>query len=126
MANAPPGDGARNAGPVVGPRIEIRSGATAGPVLVFRTGALGASLSDVGPDLARVLKIEQGVLVNEVPEGTPAYNCGLRAGDVIVNVGGRSVTSVDEVRMLAVLRGENRSVTLQIIRDKKPRSIIVK
>jgi membrane-associated protease RseP (regulator of RpoE activity) len=129
MPGMPSGEGGRSvivAGRGSGP-IAIRPvpGAS-GQLFYFEIGALGASLSDVGPDLARAWKIEPGVLVNEVPEGTPAYNCGLRAGDVIVSVGGQPVTSVNEVRTLAMLRGENRSVTLQIIRDKKPRSIIVK
>ena len=89
-------------------------------------GVFGASLSTVGADLARALKLEPGVLVNEVPEDTPAFRAGLKAGDVIVRVAGEPVTSVDELRNLAVLRGENHTVTLQIIRDKKPRSITVK
>jgi membrane-associated protease RseP (regulator of RpoE activity) len=89
-------------------------------------GVFGASLSPVGPDLARAFKLEMGVLVNEVPEDTPASRAGLKAGDVIVSVGGQSVSSVAEVRKLAMLRGENRSVMLQVVRDKKTRSITVK
>jgi membrane-associated protease RseP (regulator of RpoE activity) len=99
-----------------------------GPFFFFGTdaGVFGASLSPVGPDLAKAFKLEQGVLVNAVPDDTPAARAGLKAGDVIVSVGGQSVSSVGEVRKLAMLRGENRPLMLQIIRDKKARSITVK
>lgn len=128
MPGMAPGDGPRVGGRIGATGIEIRRvpGASSGQLFVFVTGVLGASLSPVGPDLAKAWKIEPGVLVNEVPEGTPAFACGLRAGDVIVSVGGQAVTSVEDVRSLAMQRAENHQVTLQIIRDKKPRTITVK
>jgi serine protease Do len=100
-----------------------------GQLFVFTTGVFGASLSTVSADLARKFKIERGVLVNDVPDDTPASRAGLEAGDVIVNVDGQPVSSVDDLRKLAMLHGENREnrgVTLQVIRDKKARSITVK
>ncbi len=118
-------------GPVVGQRAAAGPrgrpiGGTSGQVLFFPTGVFGADVSKVTPDLARALKLEPGVLVNEVPEGTPAFRIGLRPGDVIVGVGGQPVTRIQDVGMLAALRGDNRPLELQIIRDKKPRTIIVK
>jgi membrane-associated protease RseP (regulator of RpoE activity) len=104
-------------------------GPASGQVFIFTTGVFGANLSSVNADLARKLKIEVGVLVNEVPDGTPAARAGLEAGDVIVNVDGQPVSTVDGLRKLAMLHGEspeNRGVTLQVIRDKKTRSITVK
>jgi membrane-associated protease RseP (regulator of RpoE activity) len=102
-------------------------GAGGGPFFTFTdAGVFGASLSPVGPDLARAFKIEVGVLVNDVPDDTPASRAGLKAGDVIVSVGGQSVSSVADVRKAAMLRGENRSVVLQVVRDKKTRAITVK
>lgn len=104
-------------------------GPGAGQLFIFTTGVFGASLSTVSADLARKFKIERGVLVNDVPDDTPASRAGLEAGDVIVNVDGQPVSSVDDLRKLAMLHGENgenRGVTLQVIRDKKARSITVK
>lgn len=95
-------------------------------VFVFATGVFGADVSNVGPDLAKTLQIQEGILVNEVPEDSPASHIGLKAGDVIVAVGGQPVTRVDEVRRFAALRGEGRPLELKIIRDKKPRTLTVK
>lgn len=130
----PGGDGPRR---VTG-HIEVRGGGdgASGGVFMMSTpggvffssvnGVFGASLSAVGSELAKVLKTEQGVLVNEVPENTPAARAGLKAGDVIVRVAGEAVATIEDVRNLAMLRGENHAVTLQIIRDKKSRTITVK
>lgn len=130
----PGGDGPQR---VTG-RIEVRGGGDGSPGQIFMmstsngvffstvNGVFGASLSQVGVDLARKLSIEPGVLVNEVPDNTPAARAGLKAGDVIVRVAGEAVATIEDVRNLAMLRGENHAVTLQIIRDKKSRMITVK
>jgi serine protease Do len=46
------------------------------------------------------LSVNQGALVTQVARGSPADNVGIRAGDVITNVGGKSVTSVDDVNKI--------------------------
>jgi S1-C subfamily serine protease len=94
--------------------------------MITPNGVFGASMSPVGADLARVYKLEPGVLVNEVPEDTPAFRSGLKAGDVILTVGGQAVASVDDVRKAAILRGENHTLVLQVLRDKTKRTITVR
>jgi serine protease Do len=124
----PPPDGAVvGAGPRVFKQFEMPGGpGMPDQVFVFAIGVFGADVSNVGPDLAKKLQIEQGILVNEVPEDSPAFQMGLKAGDVIVSVGGQPVTRVEEVRKLAARRGDARPLELKIIRDKKPRTITVK
>jgi len=99
-----------------------------GSLFFFRAnmGVFGASLSAVGPELAKTLKIEPGVLVNEVPRDTPASRSGLRVGDVIVSVAGRPVRTVEEVQSVAMTRGDNGRLTIQVIRDRKPRTITMR
>jgi S1-C subfamily serine protease len=89
-------------------------------------GMFGASLISLKPELAAALKLEMGVLVEQVPEETPAYKAGLRVGDVITNVAGVAVSNVRDVRVLVMNRAENKSIGLQIVRDKKPKQLIVK
>jgi len=60
---------------------------------------LGMSLQDLTPDLAQRLELDrttQGAIVLDVTPGEPADDAGLRRGDVIVSVNGRSVTGVEE------------------------------
>ncbi|MGE5098799.1 MAG: PDZ domain-containing protein, partial [Deltaproteobacteria bacterium] len=60
-----------------------------------------------------------------VPEETVAWKGGLRTGDVIVNVAGQPVASLNQLRALIMLRAAERAVPLRIIRDKKPQDVNV-
>jgi serine protease Do len=108
---------------VVAPRMAMDFGDQM--FVISPNGVLGASVSTVGPELARKLKLEMGVLVNDVPEETPAWKGGLRTGDVIVNVGGQTVASLRQLRELILMRAADRMVPLRIVRDKKPQDVSV-
>lgn len=108
-----------------------RGGAMAGPLvaggfmLMSSHGILGATMSAVGPDLAKALKLEKGMLVNEVPEQSPAYKSGLRAGDVIVSVSGQPVVTMSDLQDQLVARIGEHSLGMQVVRDKKPLKLTV-
>lgn len=93
-------------------------------VLVTPNGALGAVMSTVSPELAKMLKLETGVLVNDISDGTPASKAGLHPGDVIVNVAGQPVSSLRSLQE-KLLRHTEPSVVLQVVRDRKTRKITV-
>lgn len=58
----------------------------------------------------------RGVVVVKFPEGsTPARECGLRTGDVIVKCGGDAVTSTEQFQSLLQKNGDN-AADLQISR----------
>lgn len=58
----------------------------------------------------------RGVVVVKFPEGsTPARECGLRAGDVIVKCGGDAVTSTEQFQSLLQKNGDN-AADLQVSR----------
>jgi serine protease Do len=60
---------------------------------------LGMTLQDLTPELAQRLELDRtaaGAIVLEVSPGEPADEAGLRRGDVIVSVNGRTVTGVEE------------------------------
>ncbi len=106
------------------------AGARAGMVTQFRyvltpNGAFGAVLSTVSPELAKTLKLEPGVLVNDITDETPASRGGLRPGDVIVSVAGQPVSSLKALQELIAMRMAERSVVLQVVRDRQPQKITV-
>lgn len=88
-------------------------------------GAFGAILSDVNPALARTLKLETGVLVNDVTDATPASDAGLHVGDVIVNAAGQPVVSLRTLHELIARHLADQSIALQVMRDRKLRTITV-
>lgn len=59
----------------------------------------------------------RGVMVVKAPEsGTPADDCGLRSGDIIVKCGGISVTSTEQFQSLLQENGET-ATDLQVRRE---------
>jgi C-terminal processing protease CtpA/Prc len=78
----------------------------------------GAELTELNPGLGEYFGTDDGVLVVRVPEGTPADDAGLQAGDVIIGADGRDITSIEELRR-AVLRAPERTVNLEIMRKQQ-------
>jgi serine protease Do len=64
------------------------------------TKGFGIVLEEITPEVDRQLGLNgaKGALVYRVEDGSPAQRAGLRRGDVITRVGGRTVTSAIEAR----------------------------
>jgi len=88
-------------------------------------GLFGANLSNMSDELARVLKLKKGVLVNEVPEDTPAFRSGLRTGDVIITANDDSVTTVSELRDAVLRHFADHAAELQVVRRQKVNKLTV-
>jgi S1-C subfamily serine protease len=101
---------------------ELRS-----PLAYIVTGqsfVAGAQLQTLNPDLASYFKVEEGVLVTEILEDTPAAQAGLRSGDVIVRVGGEAVTSVDDLRF--GIGYFERPLRLRVVRKGESVEIVIR
>ena len=94
------------------------------PYLLGENRAAGAEVMDINSDLAEALQVESGVLVLEVPDGTPAGLAGIKAGDVIIRIDQVLVRSVDDLRVglsrataetpvTLIRRGTSRQVLLR-------------
>jgi membrane-associated protease RseP (regulator of RpoE activity) len=68
----------------------------------------------------------KGALMERVMSDTPASRAGLKAGDIILEYGGKKVESIAELRTM--LRETKRGATVQlvILRDGKTRTVTVK
>jgi serine protease Do len=80
--------------------------------------ALGVTLTPLTSQLADYFGVKEGVLVSAVEGGSPAADAGVRAGDVITAVNGRSVATSGDVT-LALRQAEAGSVDISITREKK-------
>jgi len=90
---------------------------------------LGISGDELTTQLASYFGVKQGkgVLVREVVAGSPAAKAGLKAGDVIVAVDGKSVATVAELRKALELKAgeEKRKLNLAIVRDRHEQTVPV-
>jgi len=82
-------------------------------------GRLGVSLSPVSEQLAAYFGVQRGVLVSSVDMDSPAARAGLKAGDVITSVNGRSVSDVSDVLEGARRAGSGASIAVTVMRDRK-------
>jgi serine protease Do len=74
---------------------------------------LGLSLRQLTREEKRQSKLEQGLVIENV-DG-PAARAGIEAGDVLLAINGKPVTSIEQVR--AVMAGKPKSVALLVERD---------
>ena len=66
---------------------------------IFRSGGyLGIVLQELNADLAPYFSVKagEGVLIVRVEKDTPAEKAGLKAGDVIVQMGEKTVKDADD------------------------------
>jgi len=91
-----------------------------------KRGALGVDAQDVTPEIARMLALEpntQGTVITRVRAGSPAETAGLRAGDVIVALNDKAISSEQELHNLEGLSAANAAVRVGIVRDGKPLTV---
>ena len=85
----------------------------------------GATIIRTNADLRETFGVKSGVLVLDVARGTPAYNSGLRGGDIIVSAGRAAVTSPVSIQR-AIRDADGSEVPLRIIRKKKERALVLR
>jgi len=81
----------------------------------------GAHLQEVSGALAEALALgaDEGLLVLEVPDATPAYRADLRSGDLIVGAAGRDVATVAELRRAIERAPRDEPVVLEVLRKRQ-------
>lgn len=84
-------------------------------------GWLGVSIQEISEDIreAKDIDVEQGVLVNEVFEESPAEKAGLKAGDVITKYRGTDIEGVPQFVDLVHESKPGEKVALKLVRDGK-------
>lgn len=91
--------------------------------LFIRGGRLGVGVQSLGDQLADYFGAsEGGALVTSVREDSPAEKAGLKAGDVILRVGGEEIEDPGDL-MSEIGRADAGEVELRILRDKKERTL---
>jgi membrane-associated protease RseP (regulator of RpoE activity) len=94
------------------------------PYVLGQNRVAGAQIVDLRRELAEYFRVQAGVLVVDVPEGTPAARAGLQPGDVITHVDGSVVASIKDLRL-----GLARTATelpLGLVRKGAPMQVLLR
>ena len=86
---------------------------------------LGIDVRDITPDRMAALKLkeESGAEITMVDQDAPAGKVGLKEHDVILQLNGTKIESVEQLRRLLRETPPGRSVALSISRDGQPMTI---
>lgn len=99
----------------------------AGQNFVWRTvegRQIGISVYPVTKQLGERFGVDGGDMINNVREDSPAAKAGLKAGDIIVEVDGKTVKNNLDL-MRAINDKKDGDVQLTIVRDRNRQTIIV-
>jgi S1-C subfamily serine protease len=90
-----------------------------------RRGRLGIQAQDLTQELAVALNIREqvGVVVTLVEKDSPAERAGVVVGDLIVEVDGRPVRRVEDVRNIVGLVPIGETIELRLVREGRDRRV---
>jgi serine protease Do len=82
-------------------------------------GYLGATIQQLTPELAASLGIKSsdGAIVDQVTPDGPAQRAGLKAGDVVMTVNGKPVTSPTELTRQVAFSQPGEALRLEVLRN---------
>jgi len=88
---------------------------------------IGVSITGLSEQLGEYFGVDDGtgVLITEVEDESPAEDAGLKAGDVIIAVGGEEVENSSDVQEIIRDREEGEKVNISVIRDKSEKEFAV-
>ena len=90
-------------------------------------GYIGIQIADVTPDNAKFFHLNKavGALVSDVTADAPGAKAGVKTGDVITELDGKSIADAGELQMLVGQHKPGDTIHLTVMRDEKPSSIAV-
>ncbi len=89
-------------------------------------GYLGVQIKDVdSPALAKKLGVENGVLVTQVFDGSPAAKAGVKEGDVIVALHNKAIKEGRELQTVVASLPLQKPIDLEVVRDGAKKTLQV-
>ncbi|MBN1225906.1 MAG: DegQ family serine endoprotease [Deltaproteobacteria bacterium] len=99
---------------------ELKEEATAaGKIAPEKEEKLGLTVQELTPELAESLSIEdeEGVVVSGVTRGSPAYEAGLRRGDLILEIENEPVKDMGDYRRIIKKTSSKKQLLMVIMRE---------
>ncbi len=94
---------------------------------IFSGSRIGVKVQDLTEQLGDYFGVEdgEGALITEVEEDRPAFEAGLKAGDVIVEVDGEKIEDAEDLMEILSEKEGGDEVKLKVIRDGRPKTFEV-
>ena len=91
-------------------------------------GYLGVGIQEITGDRAKALKLpsDTGVEITRVAPDSPAEKAGLKSGDVVLQINGNKVESLEQASKLVRETPVGREVKLEVFRNGASQTIIAK
>lgn len=86
---------------------------------------LGVSIREINSELAKQVKLEEGLYIVEVVEFSPAEKGGLKGGDLIVKFDGKRIKTFDELKAIRDTKKEGDIVSIEVIRNGQNKTLNV-
>ena len=86
----------------------------------------GAEVAELSPALAESIRrdpFDEGVLVNRIARRSPAFNFGVRTGDLIIEVNGEAIQTVDQLEEALDKANDGTGAVWQIAVDRNGRRL---
>jgi serine protease DegQ len=92
-----------------------------------KRGLLGIKGSEMTADMAKAFNTDtqRGAFVSEVLPKSAAAKAGIKAGDILVSVDGKSVSSFAELRAKVGTTAPGKTIKVGLLRDGKPQEVSV-
>ena len=90
-------------------------------------GYLGVKIQPITSDIAKQSKLSQpvGALIAEVTPGSPGEQAGLKPGDIVTELDGKSVTDSRQLQLMIAEKPPGSRVSMKIVRDGKEQTLTV-
>ncbi|HZE99256.1 MAG TPA: PDZ domain-containing protein [Planctomycetota bacterium] len=88
-------------------------------------GYMGVGLADLADDDRKDLGVKNGVKVERVVEGGPADKGGLKIGDIITTVDGRTIDTFQDMAPIMQAAGPGSSVKIDVLRAGQKSTVTV-
>ncbi|MEI6076486.1 MAG: DegQ family serine endoprotease [Verrucomicrobiota bacterium] len=93
----------------------------------IKRGYLGIMPQDIDAGLAKQFNLsdEDGALVGDITQDSPAQKAGLKAGDVIVSVNGKKISGAQSLKVTVSQLEPGTQATLKILRNGLVKTMVV-
>lgn len=86
----------------------------------------GVTVVDINPQIAKDMNLpSKGVLVNEVIQRSPAAECGIKVGDIILRYNGREVLDRNFLPSMVAMTADGQRVPVTVWSDGSEKVIVV-